>query len=89
VHFETDPRADVLRRDFTINGLMMDPETGKVLDYVGGRADLDARLVRAIGDPDARFARTICACCARCASRLGWGSRSKRRRSTPSAAMPR
>jgi poly(A) polymerase len=55
VHFETDPRADVLRRDFTINGLMMDPETGRVLDYVAGRADLDARLVRAIGDPDARF----------------------------------
>ena len=55
VHFETDPKADVLRRDFTINGLMMDPETGQALDYVGGRADLDARLVRAIGDPDARF----------------------------------
>jgi len=55
VHFETDPKADVLRRDFSINGLMMDPETREVLDYVGGRADLDARLVRAIGDPDARF----------------------------------
>ncbi|MGA2275070.1 MAG: CCA tRNA nucleotidyltransferase [Bryobacteraceae bacterium] len=55
VHFETDPKADVLRRDFSINGLMMDPETGEVLDYVGGRVDLDARLVRAIGDPDARF----------------------------------
>jgi poly(A) polymerase len=55
VHFETDPKADVLRRDFTINGLMMDPETGQVLDYVEGRADLDARLVRAIGGPDARF----------------------------------
>jgi len=55
VHFETDPRADVLRRDFTINGLMMDPATGEVLDYVGGRADLEGRVVRAIGDPDARF----------------------------------
>ena len=55
VHFETDPRADVLRRDFTINGLMMDPDTGLVLDYVDGRADLDRRVVRAIGDPDARF----------------------------------
>ncbi|MGB7761074.1 MAG: CCA tRNA nucleotidyltransferase [Bryobacteraceae bacterium] len=61
VHFETDPKADVLRRDFTINGLMMDagqalsPANFTVLDYVGGRADLDARLVRAIGDPDARF----------------------------------
>jgi poly(A) polymerase len=56
VRFETDPRADVLRRDFTINGLMMDPATGEVLDYVGGRRDLEARLVRAIGDPGARFA---------------------------------
>ena len=55
VHFERDPKADVLRRDFTINGLMMDPATGEVLDYVGGRADLEGRVVRAIGDPDARF----------------------------------
>jgi poly(A) polymerase len=55
VDFESDPREDVLRRDFTINGLMMEPDTGKVLDYVGGRADLERRVVRAIGDPDARF----------------------------------
>jgi poly(A) polymerase len=55
VHFESDPRQDVLRRDFTINGLMMEAETGNVLDYVGGRADLERRVVRAIGDPDARF----------------------------------
>jgi putative nucleotidyltransferase with HDIG domain len=55
VHFESDPREDVLRRDFTINGLMMDPDTGEVLDYVGGRADLEAGVVRAIGDPAARF----------------------------------
>lgn len=55
VHFEHDPRQDVLRRDFTINGLMMDPDTGQVLDYVGGRADLARRLVRAIGDPAERF----------------------------------
>jgi len=55
VHFETDPKADVLRRDFTINGLMMDPESGQVLDYVEGRADLERRVVRAIGDAGARF----------------------------------
>jgi putative nucleotidyltransferase with HDIG domain len=55
VEFETDPRQDVLRRDFTINGLMMDPESREVLDFVGGRADLAARLVRAIGDPELRF----------------------------------
>jgi putative nucleotidyltransferase with HDIG domain len=56
VHFESDPRRDVLRRDFTINGLMMDPDTGAVLDHVGGRADLLRRVIRAIGDPDVRFA---------------------------------
>lgn len=56
VDFETDPRQDVLRRDFTINGLLMDPATGETLDFVGGRADLEARRVRAIGDPEARFA---------------------------------
>jgi putative nucleotidyltransferase with HDIG domain len=55
VHFEQDPRQDVLRRDFTINGLLMDPDTGDVLDYVDGRADLDARVIRAIGDPEVRF----------------------------------
>jgi poly(A) polymerase len=55
VHFERDPRQDVLRRDFTINGLMMDPDTHEVLDYVGGRADLERRVVRAIGDPVERF----------------------------------
>src|SRR5215831_6735371 len=55
VHFEADPRQDVLRRDFTINGLMMDIESRAVLDYVGGRADLEARLIRAIGDPELRF----------------------------------
>ena len=55
VQFETDPRQDALRRDFTINGLMMDPGDGEVLDYVGGRADLERRVVRAIGDPDTRF----------------------------------
>lgn len=55
VRFETDPREDARRRDFTINGLLLDPETREVLDFVGGRADLDRRLVRAIGDPEARF----------------------------------
>ena len=55
VHFESSPQQDVLRRDFTINALLLDPDTGEVLDYVGGRADLDARIVRAIGDPVRRF----------------------------------
>jgi putative nucleotidyltransferase with HDIG domain len=55
VRFETDPREDVLRRDFTINSLLLDPLTGEILDFAGGRADLDARIVRAIGDPVRRF----------------------------------
>jgi poly(A) polymerase len=55
VHFEFDPRQDVLRRDFTINGLLLDPDTGAVLDYVEGRADLERRVIRAIGDPAVRF----------------------------------
>jgi putative nucleotidyltransferase with HDIG domain len=55
VLFETDPREDVLRRDFTVNGLMMDLETGRVLDFVEGRADLERCLIRAIGDPEVRF----------------------------------
>lgn len=51
----TDARGDVLRRDFTVNGLLQDPETGEVVDHVGGRADLAARVIRAIGDPARRF----------------------------------
>jgi poly(A) polymerase len=51
----SDPPTDAARRDFTVNGLFEEPETGEVLDYVGGRADLSARLLRAIGDPEARF----------------------------------
>jgi poly(A) polymerase len=47
---------DARRRDFTINGMFLDPDTGTVLDYVGGRADLEAGIIRAIGDPAARFA---------------------------------
>lgn len=55
VAYSCDAREDVLRRDFTINGLLLDPENGEVLDYVGGRADLAAGIVRAIGDPERRF----------------------------------
>ena len=55
VHFESSPREDVLRRDFTINGLMMDPESGRVLDFVDGQGDLERGVIRAIGDPELRF----------------------------------
>jgi len=55
VRFETDPRKDVQRRDFTINAILLDPFRGEVIDYAGGRADLAAGIIRAIGDPAARF----------------------------------
>jgi poly(A) polymerase len=50
-----DARGDAMRRDFTINGMFYNPLTGDVLDHVGGRDDLQARRVRAIGDPATRF----------------------------------
>jgi poly(A) polymerase len=64
VRYTTDPREDVLRRDFTINGMLLDPiayeATGDlaaaVLDYVDGRGDLRRGVVRAIGDPKLRYA---------------------------------
>jgi poly(A) polymerase len=56
VRFSQDPREDVARRDFTINGMMLDPVSGEVLDFVGGRKDLEAGIIRAIGDPERRFA---------------------------------
>lgn len=63
VRFSATPREDVLRRDFTINGMMLDPIlqretcslTSAVLDYVGGQNDLREGIVRAIGDPRRRF----------------------------------
>jgi poly(A) polymerase len=56
VRFTKDPREDVQRRDFTINGMMLDPFSNEILDFVGGRDDLRAGIVRAIGDPERRFA---------------------------------
>jgi poly(A) polymerase len=55
VTFSKTAQEDVQRRDFTINGLLMRHDTGEVLDYVGGQADLKAKVIRAIGDPDRRF----------------------------------
>jgi poly(A) polymerase len=55
VRFTKDPREDVQRRDFTINGMMLDPATNEVLDFVGGQDDLKAGIIRAIGDPERRF----------------------------------
>src|SRR5262245_5609180 len=50
------PEEDAKRRDFTINGMFLDPDGDRVIDYVGGRADLERRVLRAIGNPRERFA---------------------------------
>jgi poly(A) polymerase len=56
VKYTTDPREDVQRRDFTINGLMLDPLDGeRILDYVGGQEDIQRGIVRTIGEPEQRF----------------------------------
>ena len=52
----SSPEEDARRRDFTINGMFFDPPNDAVIDFVGGRQDLQAHLVRAIGDPTQRFA---------------------------------
>lgn len=56
VEYSTSPQEDVQRRDFTINGLLMRHDTGEVLDFVKGQADLRAGVIRAIGEADRRFA---------------------------------
>jgi tRNA nucleotidyltransferase/poly(A) polymerase len=67
-------QEDAQRRDFTINGLFFDPIENRVIDFVGGRADLEAKIIRAIGNADERFAedhlRLLRA--VRFASRLGF-----------------
>ncbi len=55
VRFAKTAREDVRRRDFTINGLLLDPKKNQILDYVGGQADIRARRIRTIGDPMERF----------------------------------
>jgi poly(A) polymerase len=55
VEFTPSPEQDAQRRDFTINGLLLDPFTNEVLDFVGGQKDLKAGIIRAIGNPAQRF----------------------------------
>jgi putative nucleotidyltransferase with HDIG domain len=55
VVYSKTPEEDVVRRDFTINGLLMRHDTGEVLDFVEGQADLKAGVIRAIGEADRRF----------------------------------
>lgn len=56
VHYTLDPRLDVIRRDFTVNGLLLDPRDWTLTDYVGGVADLKRGVLRCIGEPSVRFA---------------------------------
>ena len=51
----SDARSDIMRRDFTINGLFMDPFTGEIVDYAGGMRDIEKGIVRCIGNPRDRF----------------------------------
>lgn len=69
-----DARQDAQRRDFTINGMFLDPIELRVIDYVAGQADLAARVVRCIGDPAARFSEDYLRLlrAVRIASRLGF-----------------
>ncbi len=55
VEFSANPEQDVLRRDFTINGLLLDPQSGQVLDFVMGQEDLRTGVIRAIGNAETRF----------------------------------
>ena len=50
-----DARADVLRRDFTVNGLFWHPVTDEIVDYVDGQKDIQNKIIRSIGDADLRF----------------------------------
>src|SRR3970040_1199474 len=55
VVYSRTPEEDARRRDFTIHGVLMAPQSGEVLDFVGGRADLAAGVIRAIGEPARGF----------------------------------
>lgn len=74
VRFTGDIHKDLARRDFTINALAYEPETGELIDDFGGQADLKNKIIRAVGDPAARFAedglRPVRAC--RFAAKLGF-----------------
>jgi len=68
------PEEDAQRRDFTINGLFYDPIEGQVIDFVNGRADIERKLVRTIGDPRQRFTEDKLRLlrCVRFAANLGY-----------------
>ncbi|WP_437867857.1 CCA tRNA nucleotidyltransferase [Sorangium sp. So ce363] len=56
VEFVDDITADLARRDFTMNAIAIDPVDGHLIDPFGGRSDLEAKIIRAVGDPGERFA---------------------------------
>jgi poly(A) polymerase len=87
VHFGT-ARDDALRRDFTINALFLDPLSGRLVDHVGGEADLRAGVIRAIGDPRARIAedRLRMLRAVRFAARLGFAIEPATREAIAAAA---
>ena len=87
VQYSKSPQEDVQRRDFTINGLLMDPLDGdRVLDFVGGREDLGGVWCEPLASRSCASAKTSCACCARCASPRASVTSSSRERSRPSRA---
>jgi poly(A) polymerase len=55
VDLHSSPEEDALRRDFTINGMFYDPIRHEIYDFVGGKEDIDARIIRTIGNPKHRF----------------------------------
>ncbi|HXI83089.1 MAG TPA: CCA tRNA nucleotidyltransferase [Verrucomicrobiae bacterium] len=73
VHFGS-PEEDACRRDFTINGLFYDPIADQIIDFVGGRVDIERKLVRTIGDPQQRFTEDKLRLlrCVRFAANLGY-----------------
>ena len=74
VEYTSDISCDVLRRDFTVNALLLDPESGTVYDYTGGLRDIDCGIIRAIGDARTRFREDYLRMfrCIRFAARLGF-----------------
>ena len=55
ITYTDDPKLDAARRDFTINAMFYDPVSHEIIDYFGGREDLDAGILRCVGDPVLRF----------------------------------
>ena len=68
------PEDDAQRRDFTVNGLFFDPIAGEIIDFVGGRADIERKLIRTIGEPHGRFGEDKLRMlrCVRFAANLGY-----------------